>query len=143
MPQVGLGTWKSEPGQVKAAVISAIEAGYRHIDCAAGYGNEHEVGAALSECFARGIVKREDIFVTSKLWVAKCFTDMVVPALEKTLADLQLTYLDLYLVVRAARARGGWGWGGVRARVLAGGASTRAAALHPTLPVVTPVARPP
>lgn len=48
--------------------------------------------------FARGIVKREEIFVTSKLWVAKCFIDMVAPALEKTLADLKLDYLDLYLV---------------------------------------------
>lgn len=95
MPLVGLGTWKSEPGQVKAAVIAAIDAGYRHIDCAAGYGNEKEVGEALADAFARGVVTREQIFVTSKLWVAAAFPEEVDGALTKTLSDLGLAYLDL------------------------------------------------
>jgi len=98
MPQVGLGTWQSAPGAVKDAVIAAVEAGYRHIDCAAGYGNEHEVGAALEDVIARGIVTRADLFITSKLWVANCFTDLAGPSLDKTLADLKTPYVDLYLV---------------------------------------------
>lgn len=98
MPQVGLGTWQSAPGAVKAAVVAAIEAGYRHIDCAAGYGNEHEVGAALEDVIARGVVTRADLFITSKLWVANCFTDLAEKSLDKTLADLKTPYVDLYLV---------------------------------------------
>jgi alcohol dehydrogenase (NADP+) len=91
-------TWQSPVGAVKAAVITAIKAGYRHIDCAAGYGNEHEVGEAFDELFASGIVKREEIFVTSKLWLSNCHPDLVEAALKKTLADLRLSYLDLYLI---------------------------------------------
>ncbi|MBV6653784.1 MAG: aldo/keto reductase, partial [Mameliella sp.] len=61
MPALGLGTWKSAPGEVKQAIIHAIKIGYRHIDCAAIYGNEHEIGAAISECIDKGIVKRSDL----------------------------------------------------------------------------------
>ena len=67
MPALGLGTWLGAAGAVKAAVVAAIECGYRHIDAAAAYGNEAEVGAALADCFARGVVKREEMFVTSKV----------------------------------------------------------------------------
>jgi alcohol dehydrogenase (NADP+) len=83
---------------VASAVTAALEAGYRHIDCAAAYGNEAEVGEALQNAFARGLVRREDVFVTSKLWVTSARPDAVAAALAKTLADLRLAYLDLYLI---------------------------------------------
>lgn len=95
---IGLGTWKSSPGEVGKAVKIALNNGYRHIDCAAAYGNEAEIGRALSEVFSEGKVKREEVWVTSKLWNNAHKKEDVIPALKNILKDLQLDYLDLFLM---------------------------------------------
>jgi len=98
MPTLGLGTWKSAPGEVYDAVKEAVRLGYRHIDCAPVYGNESEVGRALAESFKQGDVDRKDMWITSKLWNNAHAAEDVKPALERTLHDLQLDYIDLFLI---------------------------------------------
>lgn len=102
MPALGLGTFKASKGEVGAAVTAALKAGYRLLDCAQGYGNQAEVGAAISEAIAGGVVKREELFVATKVFqthhVWKGDTSRVEEMLETTLKDLQLEYLDLLLI---------------------------------------------
>ncbi|MBR8830366.1 MAG: Aldo/keto reductase [Chroococcopsis gigantea SAG 12.99] len=98
IPALGLGTWKSEKGKVAQAVKEALQIGYRHIDCAPIYGNEMEIGQSLKEALDSGSVKREELWVTSKLWNNAHESQSVLPALQKTIDDLQIDYLDLYLI---------------------------------------------
>ena len=98
IPALGLGTWKSSNGEVSRAVSKAIEIGYRHIDCASIYQNQKEIGTALTAALGAGQVKREELWITSKLWNNAHAKKHVQPALERTLKDLQLDYLDLFLI---------------------------------------------
>ncbi|BCS24124.1 uncharacterized protein APUU_40568A [Aspergillus puulaauensis] len=94
IPAVGLGTWLSKPHEVENAVDAALRAGYRHIDAAACYLNENEVGNG----WKKSGVPRDQIFITSKLWNTHHHPKNVEEALNKTLKDLQTDYLDLYLI---------------------------------------------
>ncbi|CAJ2679415.1 NADP-dependent D-sorbitol-6-phosphate dehydrogenase-like [Trifolium pratense] len=96
MPIIGLGVWRMQGQEIKDLILNSIKIGYRHFDCAADYKNESEVGEALKEAFDTGLVKREDLFITTKLWNSD--HGHVVEACKDSLKKLQLDYLDLYLV---------------------------------------------
>ncbi|XP_053208510.1 aldo-keto reductase family 1 member A1-A-like [Panonychus citri] len=98
-PYLGLGTWRSDKGKVKEAVkFALLEANYRHIDCALLYNNEEEVGQALAEVFETGRLTRADVFITTKCWNTYHSRDKVTECCKKSLANLGLDYVDLYLI---------------------------------------------
>ncbi|OMO50812.1 Aldo/keto reductase [Corchorus olitorius] len=102
MPILGLGTAVSPPvgaEVTKAAILQAIEIGYRHFDTASLYGTEQPLGEAIAEALSLGLIKsRDELFITSKLWCSDAHGDLVVPAIHKSLRNLKLEYLDLYLI---------------------------------------------
>lgn len=98
MPRIGFGLWKIPREDTAASVVEAVRAGYRHFDSAADYANEAATGAGLSQAMAEGLVTREELWVTSKLWNTFHAAEHVEEACRKTLSDLRLDYLDLYLI---------------------------------------------
>src|SRR5271155_6151369 len=98
IPALGFGTLIPDPAVTITATRDALEAGFRHFDCAERYGNEREVGTALQAGLAAGGIAREDIFVTTKLWNSNHRPEGVEPAFEASLERLGLKYLDLYLI---------------------------------------------
>jgi alcohol dehydrogenase (NADP+) len=98
MPALGFGTLISDAATTTSATRDALEAGYRHVDCAERYRNEREVGEGLRVGLAAGGIAREDIFVTTKLWNSNHRPERVEPAFEASLGKLGLDYLDLYLI---------------------------------------------
>ena len=99
MPKIGFGTWKLPSNIAEGLVSSAIKEGYGLIDCAAIYGNEKEIGKSFKKAIKENkIIERDEIFITSKLWNVDHSPKDVQPAIERTLRDLNLDYLDLYLM---------------------------------------------
>mgnify|MGYP006082364377 CR=1 FL=1 len=98
MPTVGFGMWKIAKDQTAEATYQAIKAGYRLIDQACDYGNEKECGEGIKKAIDEGLVKREELWVTSKLWNTFHRKEHVKAACQKSLKDLGLDYLDLYLI---------------------------------------------
>lgn len=98
LPAVGLGLWKLAPADAPALVREAMRVGYRHLDSACDYGNEEAVGAGLRAALADGTCRRDEVWVTSKLWNTYHAPEHVRPACERSLRDLGLDYLDLYLI---------------------------------------------
>ena len=101
IPSIGMGTFGSDkysPQEVSAAVLGAIRFGYRFFDCASVYGNEEMIGKVFEEAFKSSAVKREELFITSKVWNDKHGDGKVFVSIEKTLSDLRLSYIDAYFV---------------------------------------------
>ncbi|MFM8725767.1 MAG: aldo/keto reductase, partial [Planctomycetaceae bacterium] len=96
-PSIGLGLWKIPKPQTATLVREAIKVGYRHLDSACDYGNEKETGEGIRKALADGLCRRDDLWVTSKLWNTYHKAEHVRPALERTLADMNLDHLDLFL----------------------------------------------
>lgn len=98
IPAVGFGTLIPDPAVTRQATRAALETGFRHLDCAERYRNEEAVGDAMQEAFKAGTVRREDVFVTTKLWNSNHRPERVKPAFDASQRRLQLDYLDCYLI---------------------------------------------
>jgi len=98
LPSVGLGLWKIDPGAVSEVVLQAAQLGYRHFDSASDYGNEAEVGGGIQRILDDAVCRREELWITSKLWNTNHAREHVRPAALRSLSDLGLDYLDLYLI---------------------------------------------
>lgn len=98
MPMLGIGTWQSDPEKLYDAIVEAVRCGYRHIDCAYIYQNEQIVGRALHDLFEAGVVTREELWITSKLWNSAHRREQALPAIRRSLELLGLDYLDMYLI---------------------------------------------
>lgn len=97
-PAVGLGTWRAPDIEVECALNTALEIGYRHIDCAPVYGNEKVIGKVFKEWINSGKIKREELFITTKLPVFGNRFEDVEKCLKKSLSDLEVDFIDLYLI---------------------------------------------
>jgi diketogulonate reductase-like aldo/keto reductase len=98
MPALGFGTLIPDPVVTRRATVAALEAGFRHFDCAERYRNEDAVGDAMQEVFKAGKIRREDVFVTTKLWNSNHRPERVKPAFEASLRRLQIDYAEAYLI---------------------------------------------
>lgn len=98
LPVLGLGFWKVPRETAPSLVTEAVRAGWQHFDCASDYGNEAEVGIGLQNVVQSKIARRDELWVTSKLWNTNHAPEHVRPACERSLRDLKLDYLDLYLI---------------------------------------------
>jgi diketogulonate reductase-like aldo/keto reductase len=98
LPAVGFGTLIPDPLVTKQATKAALEAGFRHFDCAERYRNEAAVGEAMQEVFKAGTVRREDVFITTKLWNSNHRPERVLPAFEASCRRLQVDYIDCYII---------------------------------------------
>lgn len=98
MPMLGYGVFQTPPAETAQHVRTAIEVGYRHIDTAQAYGNEEGVGQAVKQAIAEGLTTREDMFITTKLWVSNYGPDRAEAAIDASLAVLDLEYIDLMLL---------------------------------------------
>ena len=98
IPQLGLGVWELTPEEAYTSTRAAIAAGVRHIDTAAGYGNEANVGRAVADAVAEGEVTRDELFITTKLWKADQGYDEALAALDTSLSNLGLDHVDLWLI---------------------------------------------
>ena len=101
IPSIGMGTFGSDrygPEEISAAVAASIRFGYRLFDCASVYGNEERIGKVFEEAFKTGVVKREELFIISKVWNDMHGSGKVLASLRKTLSDLRLEYLDTYFI---------------------------------------------
>ncbi|CAB0000062.1 unnamed protein product [Nesidiocoris tenuis] len=108
-PILGLGTYLIKTrGEAERVVKEAIDIGYRHFDCAYFYENEDEVGRAIRAKIGEGVIKREDVFITSKVWNNFHRKDLAKAALDKTLSNFGLDYIDLYLVHWPFAYKDGW-----------------------------------